>query len=88
MKSHYENLTVSHTYNSWFQINEDGSWNVFSSSSFTEKGVERVIASSNGLVTRHLTIGLDSMLETIEFPAGITNLDASLSDMNRDTFTL
>lgn len=28
------------------------------------------------------------MLQTIQFPAGVTNLNASLTDMDGDTFTL
>jgi len=67
---------------SWFKVNEDGSWNVLSSSSFTEEGVEGIISASNGFVTWHLTIRLDSMLEAVQFPAGVTDLDASLSNMD------
>jgi len=33
-----------------FQIEEDGSGDVFSSSSFTEEGVEGIISSSDGFV--------------------------------------
>jgi len=67
---------------SWFQIDENSSWNVFSSSSFTEEGVEGIISTSNGLVTWHLTIRLDSMLKAVQFPAGVTDLDSGLSDVD------
>jgi len=66
----------------WFKIDENGSWNVFSSSSFTEEGVEGIISTSNSFVTWHLTIRLDSMLKTVQFPAGVTDLDTSLSDVD------
>ena len=36
----------------------------------------------------HLSIWLDAMFQTIEFPAGIANLATSLSNVNRDTLTL
>jgi hypothetical protein len=68
--------------NSWFKIDENGSWNVFSSSSFTEEGVEGIISTSNGFVTWHLTIRLDSMLKAVQFPAGVTDLDTSLSNVD------
>ena len=32
----------------------------------------------------YLAIGLDSVLETIEFPAGIAHLDSGLADMDRN----
>lgn len=44
----------------------------------TEEGVEGVITSANGLVTWHLAIWLDTVLQTVELPAGITNLHTSL----------
>ena len=75
-------------YDSWLQVQEHSSRNVFSGSSFTEEGVEGVIAASDGLVRGHLTIRLDTMLETVEFPAGITDLTSGLSKVDRDTLTL
>jgi hypothetical protein len=67
---------------SWFQVNEDGTWDVLASSSFAEEGVEGVIATSDGLVRGHLTIWLDSVLEAVEFPTGVTDLDTGLTNMN------
>ena len=61
---------------------------MLSCSSFREEGVEGVVASTNGLVRRHLTIRLDSMLKAVEFPAGITNLATSLADVDGDTLAL
>ena len=51
-------------------------------SSFREEGVEGVIASTNGLVGRHLAIRLDAMLETEELPAGVAYLDAGLANVD------
>jgi len=68
--------------NSWFQINKDGTWDVFASTSFGEKGVERVITTTDGLVRWHLTVWLDTVFQTVKFPTGITDLNTSLSDVN------
>ena len=74
--------------NSWLQVKEHSSRNVFPGSSLTEERVEGVITTSDGLVRRHLTIRLDTVLQAVEFPAGITDLDTGLTKMNRDTLTL
>ena len=61
---------------------------MLSCTSFTEKSIERVISTSDGLVTRHLAIRLDSVLQTIQLPARIANLAASLSNMDRNALAL
>ena len=61
---------------------------MLASTGFREKGVERVISSSNGLVRGHLTIRLDTVLQTVELPTGITNLAPGLANVDRDTFSL
>lgn len=66
----------------WLQIQEDGSWDVLSSSGFGEESVEGIITSSDGLIGWHLTVGLDSVFQTEQFPAGVTDLDTSLSDVD------
>jgi len=71
----------------WLQINKHSPGDVLSSSSLAEEGIEGVVSTSDGLVRRHLTVGLDTVLQAVEFPAGITNLDSGLSDVDRDTFT-
>jgi hypothetical protein len=73
--------------NSGLKIEEDGTGYMLSSSSLREEGVERVITTSDGLVRRHLTIRLDTVLQTVQLPTSITNLDSGLSQMNRDTLT-
>jgi hypothetical protein len=68
--------------NGGFQIEEDGSGDVFTGTSFTEEGVESIISSSDGLVRGHLTIRLDTVFKTEQFPTGVTDLDTSLSDVD------
>ena len=61
---------------------------MFASSRLTEEGVEGIITPSNGLVTGHLTIRLDTVFQTVQLPAGIAHLDSRLTNMDRDTLTL
>ena len=61
---------------------------MFACPSLTEEGVEGVISTSNGLVTGHLAIRLDTMLQTVQLPAGIANLTTGLANMDTDTLTL
>ena len=61
---------------------------MLASSGLAEEGVEGVITTSDGLVTGHLAIGLDSVLQAVQLPAGVTDLDTGLSNMDRDTLTL
>jgi hypothetical protein len=68
--------------NSRLEIDEDSAWNVLTSTSLREEGVERVIAITDGLVRRHLTVRLNTVLEAVELPAGITDLGTSLTDVD------
>ena len=61
---------------------------MLASASLAEEGVEGVITASDGLVRGHLTIRLDAVLQAVQLPASITDLDAGLSDVDRDAFTL
>jgi hypothetical protein len=72
--------------NSRLQIEEDSTRDVLAGTSFREKGVESIITTTDGLVRRHLTIRLDSMLQTVKLPTSITDLTTSLTEMNRDDF--
>jgi len=49
-----------------------------------EESVERIIATANGLVTGHLTIWLDAMLEAEELPASIANLHTTLTNVKTE----
>jgi hypothetical protein len=72
---------------SWFEIQHNGTRDMLSGTSFREKGVEGIISSSDSLVRRHLSIRLDTVLEAVKFPAGITDLDTGLTDVDGDNFT-
>ena len=61
---------------------------MLSGPSLAEEGVEGVVSSSDGLVTGHLTVRLDAVLQAVQLPACIAYLSSSLADMDRDTFTL
>ena len=67
---------------SGFQVNEDSSGDVFASAGFAEEGVEGIVATSDGLVTWHLTIGLDSVLKAVQLPASVSDLNTGLTYMN------
>ena len=56
--------------------------------SLREEGVERVIATAHRLVRRHLSIRLDAMFKAVELPAGITDLDTSLTNVDGNALTL
>jgi hypothetical protein len=65
------------------KINKDGTGDVLASTSLREKGVEGVIATADCLVGGHLAIRLDSVLKAVQFPASITGLDTSLTNVDR-----
>jgi hypothetical protein len=60
---------------------------MFASSSLREEGVEGIVTASNCLVTWHLPIWLNTMLQTEQLPACVTDLDACLTKMNAKDFT-
>jgi len=68
--------------NGGLEIEEDGSGDVLTGTSLGEEGVESIITATDGLVGRHLTIRLDTVLKAEELPAGITNLETSLTDVD------
>ena len=76
------------TDNGGLEVDEDGTWHVLAGASLAEERVERVVAATNGLVTRHLAIGLDAVLQAVQLPAGVPDLDSGLSDVYGDAFTL
>jgi len=68
------------------QIDEDGARNVFTGPSLGEESVERIVTTADRLVRWHLAIRLDSVFQTVQFPAGVAHLDTGLADVDRDTF--
>jgi len=73
--------------NGGLKIEEDGSGNVLTGTSLGEEGVESVVTTSDGLIGRHLTVRLDSVLEAVKLPAGVTDLDTGLSDVDGNNFS-
>jgi hypothetical protein len=52
-----------------------------------KKSVEGIVTSSNGLVTWHLPIWLNTMLKAEKFPTRISDLHASLTNVDADSLT-
>ena len=76
------------TYYSGFQINKHCSGYVLSRPSLAEERIEGVVSSPNSFVRGHLAVGLDAVLQTVELPAGISDLNTGLSSVDRNTLTL
>jgi hypothetical protein len=72
---------------SGFEIEEHASGHVLAGTSFGEESVESIITSTDSLIGGHLTIRLNAVFEAEELPAGVTDLDTSLSDVNVDDFS-
>ena len=72
---------------SWFKIEEDSSGDVLSSSGFGEEGVEGIITTTDSFVGGHLSVRLNSVFEAEQFPASVTNLDTSLTNVNGDNLS-
>jgi hypothetical protein len=68
--------------NGGLEIEEDASGDVLTSTSLGEEGVESVITTTDGFIGWHLTIRLDTVLEAEKLPAGVTNLDTGLTDVD------
>ena len=66
----------------WLEIEEDSAGDVLASTSLGEEGVESIIATTDGLIGWHLTVWLDTVLEAEELPAGVTDLDTGLTDVD------
>ena len=81
-------LTDQLTDYSGLEVHKHGTGHVLASSSLAEEGVERVVTTADGLVRGHLAIRLDAVLQAVEFPAGIADLDSGLADVDGDTLTL
>ncbi len=72
----------------WLKVYKDGAGYIFASSGITEEGGEGVIMATHWCVGGHLAVGLDTVFQTVQLPAGVPHLDASLANVDRDTLTL
>jgi len=70
------------------EVDEDRAWHVLARARLREEGVEGVVTAADGLVRGHLPIGLDAVLEAVELPACVTDLNAGLAKVDGDDFTL
>ena len=73
--------------NGWLEIEEDSSWDVLTSTGLGEEGVEGIVTTTDGFIGWHLTVRLDSVLEAEKLPAGVTDLDTGLTDMDGNDFS-
>ena len=71
----------------WFQVYKHCHRHMLASACLSEEGVEEVISPPNGFVTWCLAIQLDAMLQAIEVPAGLADLNTSLANVDGDAFT-
>jgi len=72
---------------SGLEIEEDASGDVLAGTSLGEEGVEGIVATADSLIGGHLTVRLDSVLEAEELPAGVTDLDTGLTDVDGNDFS-
>ena len=73
---------------SGLKIYKDGPGNVLASTSLAKEGVEGVIPATDRLVGGHLAIRLDTVLQAVQLPAGIADLNAGLANVDTDALTL
>merc|ERR1719231_517945 len=69
------------------EVDEDAARDVLAGTSLREEGVERVVATADGLVRGHLAVGGNAVLEAVELPAGVTDLATGLANVDGDAFT-
>jgi hypothetical protein len=60
---------------------------VFPSTCLAEECVEGVVTTSSGLITGHLAVWLDTMLEAEQFPTRVPDLHTPLADMEANALT-
>ena len=70
------------------EVHEDCPGHVLASPRLGEEGVEAVVAPSDGLVGRHLSVRLNPMLQAVQLPTGIADLASGLADVDRDALPL
>merc|ERR1719327_1775777 len=68
------------------EVDVDSAGHVLASTSLREKGVESIVATTDGLIGRHLAVRLDTVLKAEKFPGGITDLDTGLAEVDIDDF--
>merc|ERR1719506_3594156 len=69
------------------EVNEHRAWHVLARPGLREERVERIVATTNGLVRRHLTVRLDTVLQAEQLPTRITDLRTGLAHVDEDRLT-
>lgn len=70
--------------NGGLQISHDSTRNIFTSASLLEEGLEGLVI---GVAVFHGSVLVDAVLQAVELPASVTELNTSLTNMKRDNFT-
>ena len=76
------------TNNAGFKIYKYCTWNIFPISGLTKKCIETIFISMFGRFSGLLSVLLNPMLKTVQFPASISHLNAGLTNVNANTFSL
>lgn len=86
----WRELAKKHTHNARLQVHINSPGHVLPSAGFAEERVVRFVAIVHHvwLVTDQVTIWVNSMLQTVKFPACIAHLYPSLAHVNRYAFPL
>jgi len=86
-----EELTVSSSADfindSRLQVKKHAAGHVLAGTSLREEGVESIVTTTNGLVGRHLSIGLDAVFQAVKLPACVSDLNTGLANVDGDNFT-
>jgi hypothetical protein len=72
---------------SGLKVDKDSAGDVLAGSGLGEEGVERVIATADSLVGRHLTVRLNAVLKAVELPATVAHLDTGLAKVKGKNFS-
>ena len=70
------------TNNSGLEVGEYSPGYVLAVGSLTEERVKLVVLGTRGVVIGHLTIRLDAVLQAVQLPAGIADLNPALTYVN------
>lgn len=86
----WRELAKTHTHNAGLQVHVYSPGHVLPRAGFAEKRVVRFVAIVHHvwLVTDQVTIWVNSVLQTVKFPACIAHLYPSLAHVNRYAFPL
>ena len=68
--------------NSWLQIAENRPRHVLALASFGKEGIESIVGDADGVIARHRAVWRNAVLEAIQFPASVADLDTGLADVN------